>query len=284
MPTPVALNIRRATASTPAFTEKVDLDTLTPKARALAEAIHASTGHRPIGILCATGKTKGDRPNFAWRYGTGPEADTIAAQPVTAVIRPTPLRADSATPAEEWLEREAHGLAHDVYPIAGSRDSLTTLDERVPSAAAARDDRCLSLDTVRSYLADAHGLVMSPTGWSLLWKAGHLPEPRHYALGGRLPLWHVGDIDAYGTRGYDRWTISQVADYLGYTGKSANGSARKQMSRWGLEAVGRAPGRGGESLFAADQVQAAHASRPGRGRHGAARSESGKFTDHTTEK
>ncbi|ANB03970.1 hypothetical protein SAM40697_6919 [Streptomyces ambofaciens] len=279
MPTPVTLNIRRTAGGTPAFAETVDLDTLTPKARALAEAIHASAGHQPIGILCATGKTKGDAPNFAWRHGTGPEADAIATQPVTTVIRPTPLRADSVTPPEEWLEREAHGLTHDVYPIAGSRDSLTTLDTRVPSADAAREDRCLSLDTVRSYLADTHGLVMSPTGWSLLWKIGHLPEPRHHAVGGRLPLWHVDDIDAYGTRDYDRWTISQVADHLGYQGTSAAGSARKQMSRWGLDAIGRAPGRGGESLYAADQVQAAHAARPGKGRHGARRSEDGKFAD-----
>jgi hypothetical protein len=276
MPTLVTLNIRRATGDTAAFPEQVDLDTLTPKARALAEAIHASAGHRPIGILCATGKTKGDNPNFRRHYGAGPEADALATQPVTVVIRPTALRADSVTPPEEWLEREAHSLAFDVYPIAGSRDSLTTLDQRVPSADAAKEDRCLPLDTVRPYLADTHGLVMSPTGWSLLWKVGHLPEPRHYALNGRLPLWHVDDIDAYAGRDFERWTISQVAEHLGYTGASATGTARKQLSRWGLVAVGRAPGRGGESLYAADQVQAAHAARPGKGRHGAVR-EGGRF-------
>jgi hypothetical protein len=145
-------------------------------------------------------------------------------------------------------------------------------------ADAACDDRCLPLDTVRAYLADTHQLVMSPSGWNLLWKIGHLPEPRHYVLNGRLPLWHADDIDAYARRPYDRWTISQVADHLGYQGASATGTARKAMSRWGLSAVGRAPGRGGESLYAADQVQAVHAARPGKGRHGAARSESGRFT------
>ncbi|MEU3954050.1 hypothetical protein AB0F45_17285 [Streptomyces achromogenes] len=278
MPTPVTLNIRRAVGDTPAFSETVDLDTLTPKARAFAEAIHASAGHGPVGILCATGKTKGDNPNFRYQYGTGPEADAIAAQPVTVVICPTPLRADSVTPPEEWLERQAHGLALDVYPIAGSRDSLTTLDERVPSADAARDDRCLFLDAVRGYLADTHGIVMGPTAWGLLWKAGNLPAPRHYALNGRLPLWHVDDIDAYATRDYERWTVSQVADFLGYTGSAATATARKRLSRWGLDAVGRAPGRGGESLYAADQVQAAQAARPGRGRHGADRREDGRFS------
>ncbi|GGR04826.1 hypothetical protein [Streptomyces pilosus] len=108
----------------------VDLDNLTPKA---AHSPRPSTHpHRPIGILCATGTTKGDAPKLAWRYGTGPEADEIAAQPVSVVIRPTPLSADSVTPPEEWLQRQAHGLAHDVYSIAGSRDSFTTFDDRVP--------------------------------------------------------------------------------------------------------------------------------------------------------
>lgn len=278
MPTLVTLNIRRFAGNTGAFSEEVDLDTLTPKARALAEAIHASSGHAPIGVLCATGRAKGDSPNFRLKYGTGPEADAMARQPVTVVIKPTLLRADSVTPPEEWLERQAHGLDHDVYPIAGSLDPLIRLPGRVPSADAARDDRCLTLAAVRDYLGDVHGLLLSADGWSLLWKAGHLPAPRHYALGGRMPLWHVDDIDAYARRPYERWTVSQVADHLGYQGSSAAGSARKQMSRWGIHPVGRDRGRGGESLYAADQVQAAHAARPGRGRHGAPRGRGGTFT------
>lgn len=153
------------------------------------------------------------------------------------MIRPTPLRADSVTPPEEWLERRAHGLAHDVYPIAGSQDSLSTLTARVPSADAARDDRCLTLDWVRPYLADSpyladtHGLAMSPTGWSLLWKAGRLPAPRHNAQGGQLLLWHVDGVDAYACRECERWPLSQVAQFLGYSGPSAAGTARRQLSR-----------------------------------------------------
>lgn len=73
------------------------------------------------------------------------------------------------------------------------------------------------------------------------------------------------EVDGWG-RPVELWTLTRVAEYLGYQGASAAGSARKQLHRWGITAEGRAPGRGGESLFAADQVQAAHASRPGRGR------------------
>ncbi|MGW5657810.1 hypothetical protein [Streptomyces humi] len=72
--------------------------------------------------------------------------------------------------------------------------------------------------------------------------------------------------------------MSAVAAYLGFTGKSATGSARKQMSRWGIAAHSREPGRSGQSLYLAAQVRAAREARPGRGRHGAGRSEGGRFT------
>lgn len=78
-------------------------------------------------------------------------------------------------------------------------------------------------------------------------------------------------------RGGDLWTISMVAKYLGYTGPSANGSARKQLSRWGITSQGREPGRRGQSQYLADEVKAARASAPGKGRHGASR-ERGRFT------
>ncbi|MFF3488858.1 hypothetical protein ACFYXC_37145 [Streptomyces sp. NPDC002701] len=112
---------------------------------------------------------------------------------------------------------------------------------------------------------------MSPASWSLLRKLVHLPEPRHHALGGRLSLWHVEDVDAYARCTFERWPLSQVAQCLGCSGPSAAGTARRQLSRWGLLAVDRAPGRGGEGRFAADQVQAAHQARPGRGRWAQAR-------------
>ncbi|MEU8718447.1 hypothetical protein [Streptomyces sp. NPDC048663] len=80
------------------------------------------------------------------------------------------------------------------------------------------------------------------------------------------------------TSAEELWTVSVVAAYLGFTGKSATGSARKQLSRWGIAATSREPGRNGESLYLAAQVRAAHEARPGRGRHGAARSEGGRFT------
>lgn len=272
--TVVSLRIRKS--SGPA---EVDLDILTPKARALAEAIHASTGHQPLGVLCDTGRTKGDNPNHTYLHGTGPKADEIGSQPdLRFVTNLEPLPRDAVTSPEEWLEYNARQLPYDAWPIAGARSRMEPLEERVPSAEAARNDRCLTRDQALRYLADHSDqtVIIGNDAWIALQKAGNAPTPRHYALGGRMPLWHVDDLDAYVGRDFERWTVSQVADHLGYTGASATGSARKQMSRWGLAAVGRAPGRGGEALYAADQVHALHAARPGKGRRGAAR-EGGRF-------
>ncbi|MFC5202106.1 hypothetical protein, partial [Streptomyces kaempferi] len=195
----------------------------------------------------------------------------IGAQPDLRFMRNLePLPRDAEATAEEWLERNARQMPYDSWPVAGARSRIEPLDERVPSAEVARDDRCLTRDQAVRRLAD-RGIVLTNDAWIMLQKAGNAPAPHHFALGGRMPLWHVDDIDAYAGRDYERWTVTQVAELLGFTGPSTAGSARKQLSRWGLSAVGRAPGRGGESLFASDQVQAAQAARPGRGRHGATR-------------
>lgn len=58
------------------------------------------------------------------------------------------------------------------------------------------------------------------------------------------------------------WTIHQVAEFLG---ASSTGSARKTMSRWGVTAVARQPGRAGASLYDPDQVRSAQAAAPGQG-------------------
>lgn len=277
--TTVTLHLRESTPTRSGLVE-VDLDALTPKARAFAEAIHASTGHRPLGVLVDTGRTKGENPNHALLHGTGLKADEIAAQPDLRFMGNLELIPRTAhTSPEEWLEYNARQMPYDAWPIAGARSRVEPLTERVPSAEAAREDRCLTRDQALHYLGDKVGLyhLVSNEAWTMLQKAGNAPAPRHYALGGRMPLWHVDDLEAYAARDYERWTISQVAEFLGYDGPSATGSARKQLSRWGLYSLGRGSGRGGESLYAADQVQAAHAARPGKGRHGAPR-QGGRFT------
>lgn len=58
------------------------------------------------------------------------------------------------------------------------------------------------------------------------------------------------------------WTIGDVAEHLG---AASTGSARKTLSRWGVAAVARQPGRAGASLYDPEQVWAAQASAPGQG-------------------
>lgn len=269
--TTVKLHLR---AKSPAV--EVDLDTLTPRARALAEAIHMSFGQQPLGVLCDTDKVKGDNPHFAYMHGTGPAADELAAQPETVFITNFALlHRDAVTSPEEWLEQHARSIPLSAWPVAGAESRMRPLPERVPSADAAREDRCLTRDQAMRHLADA-GIVISPDAWILLWKAGNLPAPRHFALGGRMPLWHVDDLDAYAARPVEPWTTEQVAAHLGYTGDAAQATARKRIGRWGLSAIDRDPTSGGKR-YAADQVRAAHQASPGKGRHGATR-DGGRFT------
>lgn len=65
-----------------------------------------------------------------------------------------------------------------------------------------------------------------------------------------------------GTPPEELWTVQQVADYLGVT----RDAARKQLSRWSIEAAFRYRERNLLcSLFLASTVRAAHANRPGKG-------------------
>lgn len=66
------------------------------------------------------------------------------------------------------------------------------------------------------------------------------------------------------------WTIAEVADFLG---AASTGSARKTLSRWGVTAVARQPGRAGASLYDPEAVRAAREAAPGQG----------KRTDRTTD-
>lgn len=60
----------------------------------------------------------------------------------------------------------------------------------------------------------------------------------------------------------EEWTLEETAARIGAT---STGSARKMLSRWGVTAVRREPGRGGQSIYNALQVLAAKGARPGQG-------------------
>ncbi|MFG2913370.1 hypothetical protein ACGF0D_10825 [Kitasatospora sp. NPDC048298] len=60
----------------------------------------------------------------------------------------------------------------------------------------------------------------------------------------------------------ETWTIDEVTTHIG---AGSTGSARKTLSRLGVEAASRAPGRAGQSIYSTAEVMYAHATRPGRG-------------------
>lgn len=219
--------------------EDVDLGLLTPRARALAEAVAQSSLRTRTKVLMDS--TAGER--MVWSGWASYPADS------------------SVTPID-YLETEARKIPSGwhVYGIG--------VGQPVPSLAEAAADLHLTRDAARSRLG------LSPAGWDTLRRIKHLPEPDRYA--GRQPEWLPATIDAYATRPYELWTVSQIATYLGYQGPNAQTSARTQMQRWGFLPEDRLPGRSGESRYAGDQVQAAHEARQGSGRHDAKRV-NGKF-------
>lgn len=226
----ITLNLRPAGNSRP---ETVDLDALTPRARAFAEAIHDCFDHQPLDI------------EFE-----GPESQRRSTR------NWSPLKSTSPMTAVEWLEREIRTIPLDWYPIGPRGGS------RVPSWEAGAVDKAITRDTVLEYMRSQHH-PMDITAWDTLRGTGHLPGPDRYVCG--QPQWRPETIDAYIRRDVELWPVSRIAEYLGYSGPSATGSARKQLSRWGFTAASRAPGRGGESLYASDQIIVAHGARPGRG-------------------
>lgn len=113
----------------------------------------------------------------------------------------------------------------------------------------------------------------SQRAWHALleWLPGMTESQRVPGL--RFP---VLNLAGYGVAS-ELWSTTEVAAYLGYSGPSAEGSARKQLSRWGLTSAGREVGRRGQSQYVAAQVRERHENRPGSGRRSATR-KGGRFT------
>lgn len=70
---------------------------------------------------------------------------------------------------------------------------------------------------------------------------------------------------------YELWTIDQVAEELGYKTASANATARKKLSAWGIKAADHKPNPDSgrvQAYYKAAEVKAAKATRPGQGAGG----------------
>jgi hypothetical protein len=264
MPTIIRVNFRRDAHDdngriVRAFTEDLDLDPLTPRARTLAEALHDTMRHHPAGgraldIVFESDLTNAELADLppqvpdAYRPVKNPDEKalrTITWGPLLSAAYPTSLT--------EWLEAQARDKIPDGwYPIGAPHQP------RVPSWKAGAADRYMSKSRMLEYLR-THGAELSAQAWDTLRPTPLLTPDRHVA--GR-PQWLPATAQAFADRPRELWPLSRVAGYLGLT----DGSARVQLRRWGFTMESRAPGRGGEGLYAADLIEAAHHHRPKRGR------------------
>lgn len=243
----------------PAYSEDLDLDELTPRARVLAEALHQSMQpghdlpHRPLEVLFETEATNGELaqrpPVRPAAYGPVKDADQKALRVIDC--GPFPKSTDPVA-LPMWLEHKARTFPLDWYPVGVRRQP------RIPSWEEGAADRYLMKHGMLDFLRE-HGAGLGATAWDTLRGTGVLAPDRYVH---KEPQWKPETVQAFVDRPRELWPLTRVAAFLGLTA----GSARVQMRRWGFTAEGRGPGRGGENLYAADLVQAAHTHRPGRGR------------------
>ncbi|MFH0246034.1 hypothetical protein ACGRHY_27290 [Streptomyces sp. HK10] len=201
MPTIVSLNLRTdATDWRPdstgegaepytvsGYREDVDLDQLTPRARALAEAIAQCPGSQPLDIWVESDDPIRDR-NPDWHHWYTEEQ---ASQPERRPWRGwSTFPATSKMTAVEWLEREARKIPLGWHVLGASPRTP------VPSLEAAKNDRYLTRDEVLAYMR-ARGRDISVSTWSAYTAKtrGQAPQADRYV--GRTPQWKVETIDAF---------------------------------------------------------------------------------------
>lgn len=168
----------------------VDLDRLSPRARALAEVCAATILHgRPAVMLESSRTIREMDPTAADLLWYGEDALDRPHRVVWEHWSHYPP--DSTVDPHDYLEGQAQSLPIGYYPIGV--DAFI----RVPSADAARDDteyitrhqvlellrdlgRPLSAATLDNYRSKP------PGGW---------PQPARYV--GRTPLWRRSEVEAY---------------------------------------------------------------------------------------
>jgi hypothetical protein len=180
----------------PAKNDAIDLDALTPRARALAEAVAQLPGgeKRAGSILCEHRiKTRGDvTPNpEVWLT---PEQCAEPARMTWAQW--DQYRADSEVPAIEYLERQARKIGPE-WRIVSAIGAIDHYPE-VPSSEAAAADDLLTARGVVEYLGRKHDRHINPGTWRAYVARDQAPAAVRRV--GREGLWSPADIDAWATR------------------------------------------------------------------------------------
>ncbi|WP_224274109.1 AlpA family transcriptional regulator [Streptomyces sp. LS1784] len=184
MPTIARLALRAAPECDHARYEDIDLDQLSPRARALAEAVQQRSLATAGVIWCALGTVRSLIPDAEQWH-----ADDDLGEPVFV-----PWSAWSAYPDDsemdphDYLEQQARRI-NPAYSIVGAHPRTP-----VPSYAAGAADDGWTRQQVLDYLRAA-GRPIAPGTWSSYVARGQAPAPVRRV--GRTPLWNPAEIKAW---------------------------------------------------------------------------------------
>lgn len=176
--------------------DTVDLDQLTPRARALAEAVAQLPGGRKGAgeILCEhSTKTRAEMTPNA-QVWLRPEEMNLPARQAWSAWDKYP--ANSPTPAAEYLERQALKIPHD-WRIVSAVWIGGDQQQPVESSTASADDHYLTRDQVLAYVRE-RGRPIAVSTWSSYVARSQAPAPARHIR--RTPLWDQADIDAWLTK------------------------------------------------------------------------------------
>lgn len=203
MPTTVTLLVRTDAKTvaddctvtwTTARPDQVDLEQLTPRARALAEAVAQMPGGRKGAgeILCEHRTlTRRDMTRDAERWLSPEQMDQPARQTWSAWDK---YPADSEMPAREYLERQARKIPPE-WAIVSAMMVGQVQPEPVPSASAGAADDLLTVRGVVDHLQRHHGRHIMPGTWRSY--AARSQAPAAVSRVGRESLWSPADVDAW---------------------------------------------------------------------------------------
>lgn len=169
--------------------EPVDLDALTPRARALAEAVAQRLGGRCV-IWVQSEKTVRRAVADAERWYSADELDRPYRMGWSGWSH---YPADSVMSQHDYLEQQARRIPPQ-YSIVGAFP-----DRPVPSYEQGAADNGMTRDQVLDYIAAKTGKPrIAPGTWSSYTARDQAPKPSRYV--GRTPLWDRSAIDAWLTK------------------------------------------------------------------------------------
>lgn len=181
----VRISLRWSTDEQDAPYETVDLDQLSSRARALAEAVAATPQQATTDIFVEHEKPLRETcPDWQMWY-TEEEAALPERRPWRGWAY-YPI--DSAKSPVEYLEHEARKIPPDWHVLG------YVSGEPVPSVEEGAADDGMTRDMVLRYLAGA-GRSIAPSTWSSYVARGQAPRPARRVS--RTPLWARADIDSW---------------------------------------------------------------------------------------